>query len=65
MRLDLMRLYDGDRSWKELAFEVAWEEFLRTGHMRGDADVRAFALQLLVGEGFLSTLHKWSHCCSA
>ena len=59
MRLDLMRLHDGERSQKELAFEAAWEEFLRTGHMRGDADVRAFALQLLVGELFLSTLHKW------
>ena len=59
MRLDLMRLYDGEQSKKELAFEAAWEEFLRTGHMRGDADVWAFALQLLVGESFLSSLYKW------
>ena len=59
VRLDLMRLHDGERSPKELAFEVAWEEFLRAGHMRGDADVWAFALQLLVGESFLSSLYKW------
>ena len=59
VRLDLMRLHDGERSKKELAFEAAWEEFLRTGHMRGDADVWAFALQLLVGESFLSSLYKW------
>ena len=59
MRLDLMRLYDGERSQKELAFEAAWDEFLRNGHMRGDADVWAFALQLLVGESFLSSLYKW------
>ena len=58
-RMDAVRLYDGDRSWKELAFEIGWESFLRNRFMKNDADVRAFALQLLVGELFLSTLHKW------
>ena len=59
MRLDLMRLYDGERSPKELAFEVAWEEFLRTGHMRGDADVRAFAFFLRAQGKLLALLYKW------
>ena len=59
MRLDLMRLHDGERSQKELAFEAAWEEFLRTGHMRGDADVRAFAFILRAQGELLALLYKW------
>ena len=59
MRLDLMRLFDGERSKKELAFEAAWEEFLRTGHMRGDADVRAFAFFLRAQGELLALLYKW------
>ena len=59
MRLDLMRLFDGERNGKELAFEAAWEEFLRTGHMRGDADVRAFAFFLRAQGELLALLYKW------
>ena len=59
VRLDLMRLHDGERSKKELAFEVAWDEFLRTGHMRGDADVRAFAFFLRAQGELLALLYKW------
>ena len=59
VRLDLMRLHDGERSPKELAFEVAWEEFLRAGHMRGDADVRAFAFFLRARGELLALLYKW------
>ena len=59
MRLDFMRLFDGERSRQELAFEVAWEEFLRTGHMRGDADVRAFAFFLRARGELLALLYKW------
>lgn len=59
MRLDLMRLHDGERSQKELDFEAAWEEFLRTGHMRGDADVRAFAFFLRAQGELLALLYKW------
>ena len=59
VRLDLMRLHDGERSQKELAFEAAWEEFLRTGHMRGDADVRAFAFFLRAQGELLALLYKW------
>lgn len=59
MRLDLMRLHDGERNGKELAFEVAWEEFLRTGHMRGDADVQAFAFFLRAQGELLALLYKW------
>ena len=58
-RMDAVRLYDGERTWKELAFEIGWESFLRNRFMKNDADVRVFALQLLVGEFFLSTLYKW------
>ena len=58
-RMDAVRLYDGERTKKELAFEIGWESFLRNRFMKNDADVRAFALQLLVGEFFLSTLYKW------
>lgn len=59
VRLDLMRLHDGERSPKELAFEVAWEEFLRAGHMRGEADVRAFAFFLRAQGELLALLYKW------
>ena len=59
MRLDFMRLHDGERGPKELAFEVAWEEFLRTGHVRGDADVRAFAFFLRAQGELLALLYKW------
>ena len=59
VRLDLMRLHDGERSPKELAFEVAREEFLRTGHMHGDADVRAFAFFLRAQGKLLELLYKW------
>ena len=59
VRLDLMRLHDGERSRQELAFEVAWEEFLRTGHMHGDADVRAFAFFLRARGELLALLYKW------
>ena len=59
MRLDFMRLFDGERSRQELAFEVAWEELLRTGHMRGDADVRAFAFFLRARGELLALLYKW------
>ena len=58
-RMDAVRLYDGERSRQELAFEVAWEEFLRTGHMRGDADVRAFAFFLRAQGELLALLYKW------
>lgn len=58
-RMDAVRLYDGERTKKELAFEIGWESFLRNRFMKNDADVRVFALQLLVGECFLSTLYKW------
>ena len=59
MRLDFMRLFDGERSRQELAFEVAWEELLRNGHMRGDADVRAFAFFLRAQGELLALLYKW------
>ena len=59
VRLDLMRLHDGERSQKELAFEAAWDEFLRNGHMRGDADVRVFAFFLRAQGELLALLYKW------
>ena len=59
VRLDFMRLFDGERSRQELAFEVVWEEFLRAGHMRGDADVRAFAFFLRAQGELLALLYKW------
>ena len=59
VRLDFMRLFDGERSRQELAFEVAWEELLRNGHMRGDADVRAFAFFLRAQGELLALLYKW------
>ena len=58
-RMNVVRLYDGERTKKELAFEVGWESFLRNRFMKNDADLWAVTFQILVGEKFLSTLHKW------
>lgn len=48
-RMDAVRLYDGERTKKELAFEIGWESFLRNRFMKNDADVRAFAFFLRAG----------------
>ena len=58
-RMDAVRLYDGDRSWKELAFEIGWESFLRNRFMKNDADVRAFAFFLRAQGELLALLYKW------
>ena len=58
-RMNVVRLYDGERTKKELAFEIGWESFLRNRFMKNDADLWAVTFQILVGEKFLSTLHKW------
>ena len=58
-RMDAVRLYDGDRSWKELAFEIGWESFLRNRFMKNDADVRAFAFFLRARGELLALLYKW------
>ena len=58
-RMNVVRLYDGERTKKELAFEVGWESFLRNRFMKNDADLWAVTFQILVGGKFLSTLHKW------
>lgn len=58
-RMNAVRLHDGTRTRRELAFEIGWESFLRNGNMKNDADLRAVIFQILVGEGFLETLHKW------
>ena len=57
--MDAVRLYDGDKSWKELAFEIGWESFLRNGYMKNDADVRAFAFFLRAQGELLALLYKW------
>lgn len=57
--MNFVRLYDGERTKKELAFEIGWESFLRNRFMKNDADLWAVTFQILVGEKFLSTLHKW------
>ena len=57
-RMNAVRLHDGTRTRRELAFEIGWESFLRNGNMKNDADLRAVIFQILVGEGFLETLHK-------
>lgn len=57
--MNVVRLYDGERTKKELAFEVGWESFLRNRFMKNDADLWAVTFQILIGEKFLSTLHKW------
>ena len=58
-RMNVVRLYDGERTKKELAFEIGWESFLRNRFMKNDADLWAVTFQILVGEKFLLTLHKW------
>lgn len=58
-RMDAVRLYDGERSWKELAFEIGWESFLRNRFMKNDADVRAFAFFLRAQGELLALLYKW------
>ena len=58
-RMDAVRLYDGDRSWKELAFEIGWESFLRNRFMKNDADARAFAFFLRAQGELLELLYKW------
>ncbi len=58
-RMNAVRLHDGERTRKELAFEIGWESFLRNGNMKNDADLRAVIFQLLCGEAFLETLQKW------
>ena len=57
--MNFVRLYDGERTKKELAFEIGWESFLRNRFMKNDADLWAVTFQILVGENFLSTLQKW------
>ena len=57
--MNFVRLYDGERTKKELAFEIGWESFLRNRFMKNDADLWAVTFQILVGEKILSTLHKW------
>ena len=58
-RMNSVRLHDGERTRKELAFEIGWESFLRNGNMKNDADLRAVIFQLLCGEAILETLHRW------
>ena len=58
-RMDAVRLYDGERTWKELAFEIGWESFLRNRFMKNDADVRAFAFFLRAQGELLALLYKW------
>lgn len=58
-RMDAVRLYDGERSWKELAFEIGWESFLRNRFMKNDADVRAFAFFLRAQGELMALLYKW------
>ena len=52
-------VYDGERTKKELAFEVGWESFLRNRFMKNDADVRAFAFFLRAQGELLALLYKW------
>ena len=58
-RMDAVRLYDGERTKKELAFEIGWESFLRNRFMKNDADARAFAFFLRVQGELLALLYKW------
>lgn len=58
-RMDAVRLYDGERTWKELAFEIGWESFLRNRFMKNDADVRAFAFFLRAQGELMALLYKW------
>lgn len=58
-RMDAVRLYDGERTKKELAFEIGWESFLRNRFMKNDADVRAFAFFLRAQGELMALLYKW------
>ena len=58
-RMNIVRLYDGERTKKELAFEVGWESFLRNRFMKNDADVRAFAFFLRAQGELMALLYKW------
>ena len=58
-RMDAVRLYDGERTWKELAFEIGWESFLRNRFMKNDADVRAFAFFLRAQGELMVLLYRW------
>ena len=58
-RMDAVRLYDGERTKKELAFEIGWESLLRNRFMKNDADVRAFAFFLRAQGELLALLYKW------
>ena len=58
-RMDAVRLYDGERTWKELAFEIGWESFLRNRFMKNDADVRVFAFFLRAQGELMALLYKW------
>lgn len=58
-RMNAVRLHDGERTRKELAFEIGWESFLRNGNMKNDADIRAFAFFLRASGDFLALLYKW------
>ena len=58
-RMDTVRLYDGERTKKELAFEVGWESFLRNRFMKNDADVRVFAFFLRAQGELMALLYKW------
>ena len=58
-RMDAVRLYDGERTKKELAFEIGWESFLRNRFMKNDAYVRAFAFFLRAQGELLALLYKW------
>ena len=57
-RMDAVRLYDGERTKKELAFEIGWESFLRNRFMKNDADVRAVAFFLRAQGELLALLYK-------
>ena len=57
--MNFVRLYDGERTKKELAFEIGWESFLRNRFMKNNADVRAFAFFLRAQGELLVLLYKW------
>ncbi len=57
--MNAVRLHDGERTRKELAFEIGWESFLRNGNMKNDADIKAFAFFLRASGDFLALLYKW------
>lgn len=57
--MNFVRLYDGERTKKELAFEIGWESFLRNRFMKNNADVRAFAFFLRAQGELMALLYKW------